>query len=29
MVTHSSDVAALADRVLKLDHGNLSEMKLK
>jgi putative ABC transport system ATP-binding protein len=29
MVTHSSDVAALADRVLKLDHGNLSEMKLE
>lgn len=27
MVTHSIDVAALADRILKLDHGHLVEVK--
>jgi putative ABC transport system ATP-binding protein len=27
MVTHSLDVAALADRILKLDHGHLVEVK--
>ena len=28
MVTHSADVAALADRVLKLDHGQMSEQPI-
>ncbi len=27
MVTHSPDVAALADRILKLDHGHLTEIR--
>jgi putative ABC transport system ATP-binding protein len=27
MVTHSLDIAALADRILKLDHGHLVELK--